>query len=213
MRTVRWMAAGLTLVALTPALGAAQTSRSFNDSWFWGVKGGVISYSTAAEHNKWAPSIGAEWLITRSRGALYISGEQAFFTGTSTVSDGTFNYNVAIKDMRRYTAALLAFPVTWGALRPYGGIGLSMNLIQHAVLSDGVDPTTAAFLQSSINDQKDAVSFLALAGLQAQYQRFSVFGQAGYMPMKNTSLFNGRTTYVLEGGIRINFGSSIESTP
>jgi len=40
-----------------------------------------------------------------------------------------------------------------------------------------------------------------------------VFGQAGYMPMKNTSLFNGRTTYVLEGGIRINFGSSIESTP
>lgn len=214
MRTVRWMAAGLTLVALLPAVGTAQSSRSFDNSWFWGVKAGVMSYSTAVESNKWAPSIGVEWLITRKRGALYIAGEQAYFTATSAVQDNATpvpnSYAVAIKDMRRYSAALLAFPVEWGSLRPYGGVGLSMNLIQHAVLPNGMDPTTASLLQGRVDDQKDAVSFTAMAGLQAQYRRMSVFGQAVYMPAQNSSLLNGRTTYLLEGGVRFNFGSAID---
>ncbi|HEX6535110.1 MAG TPA: hypothetical protein VF041_10955 [Gemmatimonadaceae bacterium] len=214
MRTVRWMTSGLALVALMPAVGAAQSSRLFKDSWFWGAKFGIMSYSTAAEKNSTAAAVGAEWLITRSRGALYVGGEQAFFTGTSAVQDNGYTtsaYRVAIKDMRRFTAAALAFPVAWGGFRPYAGVGFSLNMIQHAALMDSVaDPAQQEVVNARINDQMDRVSFITMAGLQAQYRRVSLFGQVTLMPAKENFLLNGRSTYLLEGGMRFNFGTSIE---
>lgn len=214
MRTVRWMTSGLALVALLPAVGAAQSSRLFKDSWFWGAKFGVMSYSTAAQKNSTAAAIGGEWLITRSRGALYVAGEQAFFTGMSAVQDnGTASaaYRVAIKDMRRYTAAALAFPVVWGGIRPYAGVGFSLNMIQHAALADPVpDTTQESVVNQRIHDQMDRVSFITMAGVQMQYRRVSLFGQVTLMPAKENFLLNGRSTYMLEGGVRYNFGTSIE---
>lgn len=214
MRTVRWMASGLALLMLLPAVGAAQSSRLFQDSWFWGAKFGVMSYSTAAQKNSTAAAIGAEWLITRSSGALYIAGEQSFFNATSAVQDNASvpnTYRVAIKDMRRYTAAALAFPVAWGTLRPYGGAGFSLNLIQHADLADPVaDTTQSAVVSQRIADQKDRISFITMAGLQAQYRRVSLFGQLTFMPAKENFLLNGRATYLLETGVRYNFGTSVD---
>ncbi|HEU4643101.1 MAG TPA: hypothetical protein VFS44_11650 [Gemmatimonadaceae bacterium] len=214
MRTVRWLASGLALVALLPAVGAAQSSRLFKNSWFWGAKVGLMSYSTAAQKNSTAASIGAEWLITRSRGALYVAGEQAFFDATSAVQDNASApnaYRVSIKDMRRYTAAALAFPVAWGTLRPYAGVGFSLNLIQHATLADPVaDTAQLVVVQNRIANQKDRIAFITMAGVQAQYRRVSLFGQLTYMPAKENFLLNGRTTYMLESGVRYNFGSSVD---
>jgi hypothetical protein len=216
MRTVRWMTSGLALVALMPALGAAQSSRLFQDSWFWGAKFGLMSYSTAAQGNSTAPTIGVDWVITRTKGGLYIAGEQAFFNATSAVQDRAAvptSYRVALRDMQRFTAAALAFPVTWKTFRPYAGIGFSMNLIQHATLVDPVtDPQQQTVVSSAVSDQKDRVSFITMAGLQGQYRRFSLFGQLTYMPTKANFLINGRTTYILEAGIRYNVGSSIGKT-
>jgi hypothetical protein len=214
MRTVRWLTSGLALAALLPSVGAAQSSRLFEDSWFWGAKFGLMSYSTTAQGNSTAPAIGAEWLITRSRGALYVAGEQAFFNATSSVQDRSptpNTYRVAVKDMQRFTAAALAFPVAWGTLRPYGGVGFSMNLIQHATLMDPVnDAQQEPVVNAMIGDEKDRVSFITMAGIQGQYRRISLFGQVTYMPSKANFLLNGRTTYILEGGVRYNFGSSID---
>lgn len=210
MRTVRWLTSGLALVALVPSLGAAQSSRLFEDSWFWGAKGGVMSFSTHIDGNTAAPLVGAEWLITRSRAALYISGEQAFFDATSSVMDRTGQeYRVAMKDMRRYTAAVLAFPVSWGTVRPYAGVGFSLNNIQRTKLVD-VPADSASLLDVAlgVNHAKDRTSFITMAGLQAQYRRVSIFGQLTYMPAKSGFLFNGRSTYILETGVRYNFSSS-----
>ena len=212
MRTVRWMASGLALAALLPAVGAAQSNRPFQDSWFWGAKAGVMTFSTTTVSNHIAPSIGFDMIVTRSKGGLYISGEQDFFNTTSAVTDNQGNsYRVAVKDMRRYSAAALAFPVQWGALRPYGGVGFSMNLIQQV---GQIDQPADPLLEPQINDQlqndRDRISFMALAGLQASYRRFSLFGQVTYMPSAANFLLNGRSTYMLEGGIRYNVGSSID---
>lgn len=211
MRTVRWLTSGLALAALVPSLSAAQSSsRLFENSWFWGVKGGVMSFSTEADGNTAAPLAGVEWLITRTHGALYLSGEQSFFKATSSVQDRFGqDYRVAIRDMRRYTAAALAFPVTWGTVRPYGGVGFSLNNIQRASLVDVPSTdTSSADVAAQLAQQKDRVSFITMAGIQGQYQRVSLFGQVTYMPAKSAFLLNGRSTYIFEAGIRYNFGSS-----
>ncbi|HEY9427329.1 MAG TPA: hypothetical protein VIR34_09255 [Gemmatimonadaceae bacterium] len=214
MRTVRWLTSGLALAALVPSLGAAQqsSSRLFENSWFWGAKGGVMSFSTEADGNTAAPLVGVEWLITRTHGALYISGEQSFFKATSSVNDRFGQeYRVAIRDMRRYTAAALAFPWTWGTVRPYGGVGFSLNNIQRTALIDMPSTDTSIMdVAAQVDHQKDRTSFITMAGIQGQYQRVSLFGQVTYMPAKSGFLLNGRSTYILEAGIRYNFGSSKE---
>jgi hypothetical protein len=212
MRTVRWMASGLALVALLPTVGAAQSSRHFKDSWFWGAKFGLMNFATTSAGSSTAPLIGAEWLITRTRGGLYLSAEQAFFDKTSTVQDNVGNsYAVAIEDMRRYAISALAFPVTYGSVRPYAGVGFSMNLIQHADLAEPVaDPNQAPVVASRVANQKDRVSFISMAGAQVQYRRVSLFGQLTFMPTKANFLLNDRSTYLLEAGVRYNVGKSID---
>jgi hypothetical protein len=215
MRTVRWMSSVLALVALTPAVSAAQSNRLFENAWFWGAKAGLMNFSTGIE-NKTAPLVGAEWLITRNRAGLYLSAEQAFFNATGYVVDGNGSpVNVALKDSRRYSAALLAFPVNWGSLRPYGGVGLALNLIQHATPDQAqiTDPDQEDVIAQQVHEERDRVAFLIMGGLQAQYRRFSVFGQATYMPARANFFFSGRSTYILEAGIRYNVGSSIDKTP
>lgn len=200
MRTVRWLTSGLALVLLLPAVSAAQSSstRAFENSWFWGAKAGLVSLSTSGGGNKAAPSFGAEWLITHSRGALYISGEQAIFKTQATVRDETGTpYTANISNLRRYTAALLAFPGAWGALRPYGGAGLSMNLVR--------SPSGPA-VPEDFDDRRSSTSFLLMAGTQAQYHRIALFGQATFMPARN-SLFN-RPVYIFETGLRFGFPTS-----
>jgi hypothetical protein len=116
-----------------------------------------------------------------------------------------------MRDMRRYTAAVLAFPWTWGTVRPYGGVGFSLNNIQRTSLIDEPgDSDTQANVDAQVNQFKDRTSFITMAGIQGQYQRVSLFGQVTYMPAKSDFLLNGRSTYILEAGIRYNFGSSKE---
>jgi hypothetical protein len=213
MRTIRRMAFGLAFVVLVPSVSAAQAGRLFNDSWFWGAKGGVVTINTTAGVDAVRPSAGIEWLITRKRGALYIAADQTFFNSASSLQGtGGTQYLVGIHDLRRYTAALLAFPITLGRFRPYGGIGLSLNEIQSAAPIDSVaDPVTARALDAAIRDEKDRAAFVTMAGVQAELHPFSVFGQVVYMPAKSGFLLNGRSTYMLEGGIRFNVGSAHEA--
>ena len=216
MRTVRLVASGLALVALLPAAGESQSqpggARGFKDSWYWGAKTGLLSFSTVTSGSAWAPLIGAEWLITRSRGALYVSLDQSFFDETTGLVDQQGNaFQIGIEDLRRFTAAGLAFPVTWGALRPYAGVGLSINFIQRAAPLTAVeDPATDARLREAIDDQKDRASIVFMGGVQGEYRRFVLFGQATYMPSRDRFLLNDRSTYLLETGVRFNFGTSIE---
>lgn len=209
MRTVRLLATALAFAALTPAVGTAQEGRLFKDAWFWGVKAGVSSFSNGFDR-KQAPFVGLEWLITRSRGGLLIGADQMFFDEATAMADRNGNgFTIRMNNMKRVSAAALAFPVSYGTIRPYAGLGLALNFIGKTSVDEPFQDESQQFeVNDFIDETKDATTFFLVGGVQAQYRRFSVFGQATLTPRSRNFLLGRRAAYVIEGGIRLNVGSS-----
>jgi hypothetical protein len=205
-------------ILLVPALASAQEKHPFTDSWFWGAKGGVVTFRTEIARTS-APVIGAEWLITRSKGALHVSLDQAYFDAQSVVANspsGGVPRRVNIRDLRRFSASYYLMPWTYfGSVRPYIGLGMAFNFIPRAE-PDGdnfASPAARDTVLQRINDAQSRGSLLGTLGVQAQYRRFAPFVQATVMPTqgRNEFLINGDGfTYHIEAGLRYNFGSSIE---
>ncbi|MGQ0767189.1 MAG: hypothetical protein ACT4OZ_16190 [Gemmatimonadota bacterium] len=216
MRIVR---SGLVFAFLLSSTASAQASMDertgFDNSWFWGAKGGVTSLNAGGGRIS-APTIGGEWLITRNKGALYISGEQSFFDEVGGVFDQSVNgalRSVRVSDMRRYAIGLLAFPVTWGELRPYAGLGLSLNVIQSADPEGTyINQQTQTLVFQRVSEQTSKVSAVMTAGAQLQFGRTALFGQVSSMPTRSNFLLSGSNyTFVLEGGFRYNLANAIEA--
>lgn len=221
MRIVRKLGYTL-LMAAVPVVANAQqkaaptSSRTeFQDSWYWGVKGGMASFDPNGAGRVSATAVGAEWMITRSRAALYVSVDQSFFDETAGIFDPSVQGSVrpvAISDLRRYSASLFAFPANWSGLRPYLGVGLSINVIQNADPKGTFltqDSQTSVFEQ--VNELTSKVSPTFTAGAQVNAGRFALFGQASAMPTRNNFLISGGShTFVFEGGLRFNLASAIE---
>jgi hypothetical protein len=108
--------------------------------------------------------------------------------------------------MRRYTAALLAFPRRFSTLRPYAGLGMTLNIIRRATVVNGVIDSGA------IDDVQSTTAPIFMIGAQGQYRRVALFGQGSYMPTQHRFLINTRSTFFLEAGVRYNVGSAREST-
>ena len=218
MRTIRALTTALALTAVLPGIGAAQAGRPFKDSWFWGIKAGGLTYSAPAKSgSSFAPIVGADWLITRSQGGLYVSFSQAFLTQTSYVdtldaADATAPHAVSLKGLRRLELGAMAFPQISTIWHPYAGIGLVINQIGTASASGaGLSQNEAAILDQTITDSRTAMSPLLIAGTQYRLKWFSAFGQATFSPsQKNFFLYNGGAANLgYEFGIRYNIGSSI----
>jgi hypothetical protein len=215
MATVQSVAAAIALAAMIPVSGLTQPNVNFKDSWFWGVKGGVISFSTTTVEDRTEPVVGGEWLLTRTQGALYLALDQALFNASSTLTDTVGgSHNVTIRDMRRFTAAAFAFPLFFDAgfasFRPYAGVGFSLNFIRSATLTNA--PPADTILRKDVNkrleDEQDRAAPVLILGLQAQVGRFAAFAQGTGMPAETRFLLNGRPTVFLEVGLRYNAGRS-----
>jgi hypothetical protein len=212
MRTVRWLSLGVALATVLPSAAMAQEGRHFKNAWFWGAKAGITSFSTDRVKNAVAPSLGVEWLITRSRGGLYASYDHSFFEEETVIYTQAYGpHTIKMQNMRRVTLAGLAFPFHIGTLRPYAGVGLALNFIQDV---EPVDPITSAdqltIVARRAMDTKDRAAFIVMSGVQLQYLRFSAFGQAAIMPSQARFMMNARPVYHLEAGIRWNVGTSID---
>lgn len=209
MRTIRRLATGLALLSVVPAAAAAQDSRPFTDSWFWGIKGGTTMAKTSVE-SEVAPSVGLDWLITRSRAGLYLSLEQAFFDEMQgRVTDGTgMTSDVRFKNLRSASFALVAFPGNFERVRPYAGIGMAFNLVQRA---RSTDPFASQATLMEIEERRSRTSFMFMGGVQGELDRVSLFAQAAAMPSGRDFLLDGgNATYTLQAGVRLNVGSAIE---
>ena len=212
MRTTRWFIAGLFCSASLSAAASAQQSRYFDDSWFWGVKSGVATFSPTLGGNETAATFGGEWLITRSRGGLYISADQANVSTVSAVVDANMSDGVrpvTVNKLRRIGFAALAFPVRIGRLRPYAGLGLSVDIVGSAVpqlgaKENGVDDAVS----QRIDENKSQAGVLGMAGLQVQFERLAIFGQASVVGAQSRFLLGNSAMGFFEGGIRYNIGSS-----
>jgi len=215
MPTIRSLVTGLALATLLPAAVAAQERPQFENSWFWGAKGGVMGASTNVESVA-VPLAGADWLITRSRGGLYLSVEQGFFDDVrATVPDassGTGDREVQMKNFSRASFAMMAFPGTSPFLRPYAGVGAALNLIRSAQpVGTFTTPEAEAAVEAAIEDQRTRTSLLLMGGLQAQYSRVALFGQVTWMATGSDYLFSGDDqSWILEAGLRLNVGSAID---
>ena len=220
MRLLRVLTAAIGLAALLPQMSAAQAGRQFKDAWFWGVKTGGLVYSSASTENSAAPLVGAEWLITRTRAGLYVSFDQTFLSTTGNFidrdPDSTFSRNVSLKNMRRLSLAMMAFPMQSAKYHPYAGFGFSFNQIGGATFQTGfVNSTRYQIALDSVQSKKATFTPVLIGGLQARLTKFSVFGQASFMPVQqNFFLYNRNSGAAfnasLEGGIRYNVGSSID---
>ena len=215
--------AALAAGSLIPAAARAQAAghvagadarKGFEDSWYWGAKGGVLRFGTLTEGNVMAPLAGGEWLITHRRGALLVGAEQAFFDKTSAVYDAqeeSFMRGVSIRDARRYSVAALAFPVRFGPLRPYAGLGVALEVIRAAEpVGDFQDMAQLNGVAEEIDRGQSRTAAFLIAGAQAQLGRAAFFVQGNAAGAQSRSLWNKGGTAQLEAGVRFNLAPSSE---
>jgi hypothetical protein len=238
MRAIRAVAVAA-LVALDVSAAAAQPGRHFKDSWFWGVKGGILAYRVQSDPQpdnpieqffgqSVAPLGGIDWLITRTNGGLYVSYDRSFFSQFMFVNDSaspaqftpcasdptiTCGRQVAIKDMDRATLAGVLFPMQTYRLHPYFGFGATLLRIS------STDPGQGAFASSTqrnlvfntVQSGKAVASPLIIVGAQLRLLKFSAFGQVTTSPVnRGFLLFEGSWRSAFEAGLRFNTGTSID---
>lgn len=219
MRMVRTAAAVAGLV-LVPSLAFAQangSAGSTRDSWYWGINGGAMLFNAGYDQDVkvTAPSVGGEWFITRSRFALRISVQQAFFDDQAAVYDPTVTgaaRPVDVKDWRRYAVEVYAKPSGEGFLTPYAGLGVALNVLQSASpVGSFVSEESLESVFLAVDDYSSRASLVFAAGAQANFGRSALFLQGSAMPTRNAFLLNrSQYTMQLEGGVRYSFGSAIE---
>lgn len=233
MRTLRGLLmTAVALVGLSPSTADAQQGRRFEDAWFWGVKGGGMLYSTARlgvendqivltpPASRHAPVVGIDWLITRSKGGLYLSYDQGFLDETA----GFVNRSdpdsaviaLAVTNVRRVNAAGMLFPPLNHWVQPYVGLGLAyMQVASTETLNGDVafnEPGESDSFDTFVTENKSQFAPLAILGVQARLRPFSVFFQGAATPFGEDFLLRGGRSSVVsyEFGIRYNIGSSID---
>lgn len=218
MRMVRTAAiAGLVLLpSLAVAQGNASTS-GMKDSWFWGINGGAMLFNAGydQEVKVTAPTVGGEWMITRSQIALRLAVQQAFFDEQSGVFDATVSGAVRpvdVKDWRRYSAEVFFLPSGDRAFVPYLGVGLALSVLQNAAPQGSfVSEESLTEVYTLVDEYSSRASLLASLGGQFNFGRTAFFVQASAMPTRNAFLLpRSQYTLGLEAGIRYNVGSAIE---
>jgi hypothetical protein len=213
MQKLRAVAVAVVATLIVSASASAQEMRNFDNSWFWGFKSGINTFSAPGHGNTSTVDLGVDWLITRTKGGLYASGNQSVFSRDVDVIDPASNTGqrtVRVNDLRRITFAAVAFPKHFGGITPYAGIGYTI-----AVLGDVrvfVDSTNTfpnnAFLDK-IESQRSRGAVMGMAGIQIQTKRAAIFAQETMLPSNSNFLFPSVLSF-FEFGVRYNFGSSID---
>ncbi len=203
-------------VAATVAVSAsarAQEMRNFDNSWFWGFKSGINTFAVPGHGNTSTVDLGIDWVITRTRGGLYVSGDQSIFQRDVEVLDqasNTGSRTIRVNDMRRITVGALAFPRHFGGITPYGGVGYMIAVLGDArVFVDSANTFPSNAFLDRVESLRSRGAVIGLAGLQIQARRLAIFGQETLVPSNSQFMFTSVMSF-FEFGVRLNFGSSID---
>jgi len=232
MRTLRGLlTTAVALACMTPSIAEAQQGRRFENAWFWGLKGGGMLYSTNNPtfddqgslasfdaQNRHSAVIGAEWLITRTRGGLYVSFDQGFLDATtafrSSADPDTAVVFLGLKNTRRANFAGMFFPPVRRWVQPYVGLGFAYMQVGRTTTLNGnvLDAEERAAFETYVVEHKSQFQPLGIFGVQARLRPFSVFLQGSATPFNDDFVLRGGRTSVMtyELGIRYNIGSSID---
>jgi hypothetical protein len=213
MQKLRAIAVAMTAMIVVSASANAQTVSNFDNSWFWGFKSGVNSFAVPGHGNTSTVDLGIDWVITRSKGGLYVSGNQSVFQRDLEFGDPTSQTGqrtIRVNDMRRITLAALGFPKHFGGITPYAGLGFMIAVLGDArVFVDSVNTFPTNSFLDEVENERSRSTAIGMAGVQIQTKRAAIFVQNTLVPSNNTFLFRSVLNF-LEFGIRINFGSSID---
>ncbi len=213
MQKLRAVAVSLVAMLVVSASANAQGMRNFDNSWFWGFKSGINTFSAPGRGNTSTVDLGIDWLITRTKGGLYVSGNQSIFERDIDVSDPTARRNqrtVRVNDMRRISFAALAFPKHFGGITPYGGIGYTIAVLGDArVFVDSADTFPNNAFLDGVESRRSRGAVFGMGGVQIQTKRAAIFAQETMLPSNSRFLFSSVLSF-FEFGVRYNFGSSID---
>ena len=213
MQKLRAVAVAVVATLVVSASANAQEMRNFDNSWFWGFKSGINTFSAPGHGNTSTVDLGVDWLITRTRGGLYVSGNQSIFKRDVDVIDPASNTNqrtVQVSDLRRITFAALAFPKHFGGITPYGGVGYTIAVLGDArVFVDSANTFPNNAFLDKIDGARSRGAVMGMAGVQIQTRRAAIFAQETMLPSNSNFLFSSVLSF-FEFGVRYNFGSSID---
>ena len=218
MRSIRALAV-VALVVLDASVAAAQSTRQFRDSWFWGVKGGALHYQVQSNPSALSPMVGADWLITRKQGGLYLSFDHSFFSkDTIFVNDSitpldTVPRAIELSGMRRFTLAGMLFPLDNPRIHPYVGLGVALSAIAKAEPQGTYSGRAQENLvMATVSQFKAVASPIIIVGAQMKLLPVSAFGQLTVSPATNQFFLFTQSTWrtSAEFGVRYNIGSSID---
>lgn len=218
MRAIRVLSA-VAFVALDVSAAAAQSTRHFRDSWFWGVKGGALNYQVQSNTSAFSPMAGVDWLITRKTGGLYVSFDHSFFSRDSVfVNDSispldTVPRTIILSGMRRFTMAGMLFPLDNRRVQPYLGLGAALSTIARVEpIGTYRNGAQQNLVLATVNQFKTVASPVVIVGTQVRLFWVSAFAHATTSPTNNSFFLftesGWRTSF--EMGVRYNIGSSID---
>ena len=211
---LRLLAAVPLFLCLAATTAQAQQEQLFQNSWFWGLHAGSTAIGTPGKSTSQAGTLGADWMITRTDGGLYVSYDQASFTRTSGIADASAAKGVrpiSVHDLRTVSIGGLAFPWHSGRFRPYAGLGYALSLVGNAsVQPDSLNTPAPSGMTQAVDDARSRSSIFALIGAQWQVRRTAVFVQGSFIPSSDRFLITKPITSIT-AGLRYNFGSSIDS--
>jgi len=212
MQKLRAVAVAVIATFVVTAGASAQEMRNFDNSWFWGFKSGINTFTAPGRGNTSTVDMGIDWLITRTKGGLYVSGNQSIFERDITVFDNgaATNRTVRINDLRRITLAGVAFPKHFGGITPYAGLGYTIVVLGDArVFVDSASAFPSNAFLDDVESKRSRSAVVGMGGIQIQTMRFAIFAQETMVPSNPSFLFSSVLSF-FEFGLRWNFGSSIE---
>lgn len=213
MQKLRAVAVAVIATVVASTQANAQSSRNFEDSWFWGAKAGINTFSRPGFGNTSTANLGIDWLITRKKGGLYVSGDQSIFERDVIVADqaaSSGSRTVRVNDLRRLTFAGVAFPKRFGGITPYGGIGYMIAVAGDArIVVDSAGPPPTNNFIDDVDRLRSRGSVLGMLGIQMQTRRAALFVQETLLPSNRGFMFPSVLSF-FEFGVRYNFGTSID---
>jgi len=213
MQKHRAVVVALVATLVVSASAHAQGMRDFDNSWFWGFKSGVNTFSVPGHGNTSTVDFGVDWVITRTKGGLYVSGNQSIFERDLEFFDQSSNTGkrtVRVNDMRRITLAGLAFPKHFGGITPYAGLGYTITVLGDArVFVDSANTFPSNAFLDEVERERSRGAVVAIGGVQIQARKLAIFAQETIVPSNSSFLFSSVLNF-FEFGVRLNFGSSID---
>jgi len=212
MQKLRAVAVALVAAVVVSSSASAQM-RNFDNSWFWGFKTGINTFSVPGHRNTSTVDLGIDWLITRTKGGLYVSGNQSVFERDLEFADPTSSTGqrtVRVNNLRRISLAAVAFPKHFGGITPYAGLGFTIAVLGDArIFVDSANTFPTNSFLDEVDAERSRSAVMGLAGVQIQTKRAAIFAQETMLPSSSTFLFRSALSF-FEFGVRYNFGSSID---